>query len=172
MRLSAAGLADADAVADGLAAAVVGLAEADDVVEEDGVADVAFVTVGELEAAGELVAAVGLDVRPASGGVTAHPPNASALATAPIKRALDTPLTTNEGTRRPEPGRNRPAGLRSPSPRFNPVPSGYGGPIAPLTATNPINAGYEGDFSPHNQQFLGWSGLAASRLPQNLPKVG
>ena len=107
LRLSAAGLADADAVADGLAAAVVGLAEADDVVEEDGVADVAFVTVGELEAAGELVAAVGLDVRPASGGVTAHPPNASARASAPINRALEIPVTTNEGTRRPEPGRHQ-----------------------------------------------------------------
>ena len=162
--------ADGFAAAEGLAAAVAGLADSDGVAD---VADGAEVGVPGVAAGGfVLLAAVELGARLASGGATAQPPNASAPATAPIKRALDTPLTTNEGTRRPEPGRNRPAGLRSPSPRFNPVPSGYGGPIAPLTATNPINAGYEGDFSPHNQQFLGWSGLAASRLPQNLPKVG
>ena len=113
LRLSAAGLAVADgfAVADGLAAAVVGLPEA------DGVADVADrvaagvatgVAVGEFAS----VAAAGREVRLASGGATAQPPNASAPARAPIKRALDTPVTTNEGTRWPEPRRNQLGGRR------------------------------------------------------------
>ena len=100
--MSAFGLAgsDADGVADGLAATVVGAAEAAGVA--DAVVDTvaAGVAMGVATAEFGVLAAVGFEVSDASGGFTAHPPKDSTLARAPTNTALDTPVTTNEGTRR------------------------------------------------------------------------